>query len=416
VKPTFRINAASLIYAILLILLISSISLSLILLNQYRLNYVNGFINENRLIDNSYSAANQFCGLKFRNENYHWKGDLFKTGMDSVEVDLYYHGIFRVNSIRSFNQNISFYNACFSGSFSLPEYGLQIENSRYELKVAGSTRLRGGLIVPQKTIERAFIKNQNYNGDKLFWGNIKESPRVFPMLNKATRNRISKITSLINKKKTSNAQIFNPFDSIIAPFHLEQQFFKDTGIIAIENTFLKGNIIVVSEKEVHLFANSKLENVVIIAPIIRVENGFNGSAQFIASDSLIIGEDVSLNFPSALIATTQESKETYIIINKNTTIEGLILANKISTKSSCNIEIMDGGLINGWIYNPGAVIIKNVKIHGQLTCKSVIYKNKGGKELNLLLNVEIDPAKMPYYIKGMNFLMTDGKKEIVEWL
>src|SRR5690606_12628712 len=117
-----------------------------------------------------------------------------------------------------------------------------------------------------------------------------------PLLNNSVREFFEQIKypksdfSVLTPYKDS--LYINSFHNVIEPLHTTSQDLKSKSI--------KGNYIFISKDTINIDKSSYLEDVILVAPVIRIEDGFVGNLQAFASKTIEIGSNVMLNYPSFL--------------------------------------------------------------------------------------------------------------------
>ena len=136
----------------------------------------------------------------------------------------------------------------------------------------------------------------------------------------------------------------------------------------------KGFVKIISSQQITVDQNSTLEDVELIAPVIKFQNGFTGKVHAVARDSIVVGEHVTLNFPSSL-TITDSNFENYpsIVIQKNASVSGLVRQFKKvpETDSYPQLFISKDAIFKGSIYNVGNTELRGT-VEGSLYTHSFI--------------------------------------------
>jgi hypothetical protein len=143
---------------------------------------------------------------------------------------------------------------------------------------------------------------------------------------------------------------------------------------------------------INISTNLHLENVIIKAPSISIAPFYKGTAQFIAKDSIIVGSNVVLNFPSALlIENTETEGRSTIKIGGNCKINGVIqLRSPNLPIEKSFVEISSGTTINGEILCSGSLKMNGSEINGRI-CTNRFIDNYGSTlYFNTLIDVKIN--------------------------
>jgi hypothetical protein len=150
-----------------------------------------------------------------------------------------------------------------------------------------------------------------------------------------------------------------------------------------------------------------LSNVIIKAPSIKIASNFEGNAQFIASDSIVVEEHVRLKFPSALVVESSNPNSLHLIrIGAGSEIQGLIQINSNPLDYEKNIcLIAENCTITGEILINGTLSLKNLTLNGKVITYKTITTLGNFSYYNTLVDSKIDGEileKSSLFVKGAN--------------
>src|SRR5690606_27563244 len=155
-----------------------------------------------------------------------------------------------------------------------------------------------------------------------------------------------------------------------------------------------------SESKIVIAERAILKDVLIIAPKVEIQDNVKGNFNVIATEEVIVGEHVDLDYPSSLIVKS-ESKENQehkigIKIGKSSTIIGQIIFIKKEFDNifETDIFIEENSKIKGEIYCQGNLELKS-NIEGSVYTKQLITRTNGTVFINHLYNVEISNKDFP---------------------
>ena len=201
-----------------------------------------------------------------------------------------------------------------------------------------------------------------------------------------------------------------------------QSFTKPTkelhhpGLIVLTDT-LKGNIVVRSDQEIQISRNAVLENTLIVAPKIYVQDGFTGSMQIIATDSVTIDERVTLSFPSSISVINDSNKEaqTIIELKSKSKIEGTILSvSKLDSPRHAAIHIHEEAEVEGMVYTNTRSEIRGT-VNGTLITNNLTVRTASSIYDNHLYSGVIDQTERnDHFLNG--YVFENKKSEILKWL
>ena len=383
---------AQALYFVIAISTIIAISLSaLILMAHVYLNANNDLDLERKLIWNNKSALN-YC-LAQDELPVKKTIDLFGEGKDSVLLEVMPYGLFYALKIQSFHGRDTISKMYLLGKKNIAKNktALYLRNSNNVLGVCGKTRLNGNISISERGIERSYIEGQNYTGSKLFYGEKSVSENSIPNLQSSTLLAI--------EAAYINAEVFNDFpldkDSIIS--NIKPLKLKLSNPFLLDQ-FIRGTVFIKSSSQIIISANSNIRDCIIVAPSILIENGFAGSFQGFATDSIIVGAHANLKFPTNLILNNtfigeQPSK---IIIGEETVVSGnlAMLQKTIQLRNNGIITVKKGAVVKGEVYSQSSLQLKECIIKGMVVTNKLYLKTRSSSYVNQLLNVEIDVFKL----------------------
>ncbi len=413
-----KVNGGALIYSLFIVLVIGTVVTLILMIAQYSSQNVVGFqqsIQKTKDIDSGIELL--LSSDEFQKLNTEKEINLFSDKNNKVITKRMQWGIYELIGVKQVGNSYSKYGIL--GYQSETKTSLYLTNSNQSLKVAGNTRLEGTCYLPEKGIERANISGSPYNGSKLIYGTKQESKKSLPELNKTL------ITTFMQKESPLDSVIlWNDYlDSINQSFGDKTLHFISSNAVILNHQKIRGNVIIESSKEIVVSANSTLGNIILKAPYIFIENQYNGALQLQATDSIVIGDQVQLDYPSSIMLyDTKSVKDTtgYIKIGKRATIIGELLAiqKEYNYRDKISIKIAQESIITGNVYVNGVIDIKAAKVNGSIYCEQFYLKSGGSVQQNTLLDVTISNKNRPESYLGAN-LFSETKlkhKNIINWV
>lgn len=419
------IKASSLFYAIVISLLIAIVSSSLILFSYLSTIQFDNFKMSERLKLNVDSGINLLLAKQNIVElNQEKKIDLYGTGEDEVFLSRKTWGAYEVIiSKAAFKNDLVLKIAQIGYAIdSSKNYSLYLKDEDKPLAVCGKTKIRGTTYLPKAGVKRAYIEGQNFTGDKLIDGLIKQSKKTLPEFNKELN---SVIESYISKKAISEKDSLVFIERDIVGDTLENSFLNKTVVfdsenaIKISNSFLKGNLIVTSAKQITISKDASLNNIILIAPKIIFEKEFKGNLQAFSTDSIIVKENVNLKYPSCIgiIKSNSVLPVSAIIFTENDSLYGNVFAfkNSMDPMKQVGVILKKNSCVYGTVFSNGYADVQGI-INGSLMCSKIMLSTPSSVYENHLLNAEIDVTKLSKYYVGINCVEVSEKKKIVKWL
>lgn len=317
--------------------------------------------------------------------------DLFQEEEDYLRIKSKAYGILTDAQLTAFHAVDSISKGFLLGNKSTQksETALYLANSNKALGLCGNVQLNGNVFVPERGVERSYIEGQNFVGAKLFSGTKQTSKSSLPPIHPQIKGNILDVYAINN-----GAVYRDDLDSIISNYSI-LVFKAEEGILL--NKVVKGKVIIVSSDFIRVSSSAELENIILKAPVVVFDSGFEGSVQVFARDSIIVGESCYLKFPSTLVLKSP-SKPSYspkITLAAGTRLAGNVILQQPSFNLRNNgiVTINKGSVVNGTVYSEGYTQLKSCEIQGEVYTKKLFLKTRSSIYENTLLNVVIDPSK-----------------------
>lgn len=342
--------------------------------------------------------------------------DLFGEECDSVILQRKPWGLFEVVSAEAHRAGVSRTKVALVGykPDEDDDLALYMVDQNRPLRLSGATRLEGTCFLPKAGIERDYVEGLSYTGTKLVYGKVKLSSNKLPVLDKDLAQEFSSLVSSDVEKAFAELAIG---DTVEASFS-ELPLILNGGDIVIGDQNLSGHIVIQASRSVTVRGNALLQDIRIHAPVVYFEDGFIGSVQVMATDSVIIGERCQFLYPSSvgLLKVANNSSEAYITVGSETEFNGVLFSSQDHyDRSRTRITIADKVVVTGFLYSDGKVDLKGV-VNGSVVCRMFTRKSKSGVSENLLVNATINRNDLPKEFVSTALLNLNGKKEIVKWL
>jgi cytoskeletal protein CcmA (bactofilin family) len=341
-----------------------------------------------------------------------------------VEVNLSRWGVYEKAIVKATHRKKIIYKAALIGSQieSITRPSLYLQNNYKPLVIVGRTKIKGLSFLPNKQITPGFIAGISYLGNELIEGVIKNSNKNLPEIDKKYQIELEQ---LLNQNKfiesdyitqNNNIKFSNSFLKPVKVIYSEE-------FITLANSQLTGNIIVKSEKRIVISKDTKLKDVILIAPVIEIEDDVIGNFQAIASKKINVGKNCILNYPTALVLCQEKnilqnlssSEEYQIIISSQSEIRGTILYLKSIKENDFKSQILldENAIVKGEIYCQGNFELKG-KVIGSVFTEQFIVDFGGSIFINHIFNGQIIDDNFPEVFCGI--LFNDTKKGIAKWM
>ncbi|MEM9024702.1 MAG: hypothetical protein AAGB22_13230, partial [Bacteroidota bacterium] len=325
-----KLQASSILYAVIVAVLVALMSASLLLHARLSERHVRIYRTQDRVLTNASS------GMELLLSEFTAVGldapqvvDLFDEAQDSVYLERRNWGIYEVAVSRAYFRNIQRERIALVG-YDLHEdsrIALYLADQNKPLSLCGNTEVRGTAFVPKAGVKRAYIEGQNYNGRQLIYGEQKQSSRQLPAL---SSEMLASNRDYLNGvfRETDSVITFDELDidTVAQSFARPSLVVAESGPIDLLDGHYAGNIILISDESVFIGAGAELDGVLVYAPQITVEEGFTGRAQLFASARIAVGPSATLAFPSVvgLIKPEDGQEETAIALSEAATVRGIV--------------------------------------------------------------------------------------------
>lgn len=340
--------------------------------------------------------------------------DLFGDETDSVMIESSHWGIFALSSIRCFVSSDTLSRAFLTGlDTSQDRVAVYLSDEDRPVSVSGNTRITGDVKVPKSGIRSSYSDGKPYTGKKIVYGAISDSKRTLDGL-------VEKWLSEIEHHLDTDPNDFpilisgNQNVSFLSPpkaYHARQS--------NLSADSLSGQIVLYTDTLIRIGANAHLDNVVIYAKSIIVEDGFSGNAQLFARDSIIVGNGAKFTYPSVLAVmageTTGQSK---IQLGKKVQFDGIILTHEQKRSAlQTMISLAEGTVVRGEVYATGLVKLdKQLHVFGKVSCNRFIMQTSSTMYENFLIDITLNrKARSGAYLSSGIFKGNGLNKKILRW-
>lgn len=385
------VKAHSLLYAVYVCLIIGLIGGALLLLSNLY-NQLNVYYNvHEELYINNASTINYALGNDLNIEEETLTDEF--NGIASV-IQKKQYGLLSVLLVQSMVKNDTIASAHFVGQYANSKTALYVSNFTQPIAASGNVTVKGDVFLSSDRVRETYINNKpnQINIQKP----IKSSTINLPEISK----RCETVFNSIPTQKVILNALEKKNDSLYV-----NSFFNETKEIQVvnnrlENIIIKGNFVIRSNDSLVVSKSAKLEDVILLAPKVRIQEGFEGTIQVFATEKIYVDKKVQLNYPSAICVKNNgdSDKEGFIFIDEESKIDGAVLmfGNDLLHIEKNSIDIKDKTQIRGTVYSSGRLSI-NGKVYGAVYAAKLLYKTTSSSYANCLADVEIDVNKRPNY-------------------
>jgi len=422
-----RIKAGALLNVLTISLIIALLLGLMLLLLLYNRKDTSSFLIKQRLERNLGSGTLLLLAAPYQAATGEEKKiDLFNEGQDSIIVKRYPWGIYEVGIIQSFQQRDTLSKTFMIGKQlnQKKAYALYLKDDERPLSLSGATVIRGVAYLPPAGVRKAYIEDKAYEGDSTIYGTVKVSEKSLPALNQDLLNYLERLFyEGLSAEKDSLLDFHSIKDTVSRSFYERPAIFTSEDSISLENIHLKGAILIVSEKAIYIPPSARVERAILVAPTIHLADDVRGNFQAFACDSIVVGRNCLLDYPSTL--GLLEKKDEGIIkemvpeikIGKGTKINGLVFT--VTSGSDPDymnrITLEEGSVITGQVYADGLLQLKGT-VHGSVACGRFMLQTSSSLYDNFVLDAVIDYTKLSRYYLGSPLINTEERGGILKWL
>ncbi len=419
-----KLRAGSLVYATVFILIVSALCFAFYSLFFYSNQSVSAYLDLHQTQLNARSGINFLLSRQQLIKPGEKKIiSLYGNGKDSVELEKNFWGALELVSASAIDKEYRYTLTALVGNQSLSDtsFALFLADQNNPLVVAGKTEITGDCYLPQGTVKTGYINGQPFSGYKPVNGTIKKSP---PGTLACNEDLYKHIQSVFETARLENDSILDLSKSVLPdtlknPFNGRTLTVYSAGIILLDHLVIEGRIRIISEKKIIVKERATLKDVLLYSPNIDFEKTWKGSVQAFASDTLLVGENCVLEYPSVLgIARCKKTGGNPLLsMGKDTKMQGDIFAfddRKDITQHSM-VRIDEKCELTGRIYSADMIDFKGL-LHGSITCNRIIYANSSAVYENHLFNAVINNGMLPAWYVGSALIKQKSKNGIIKWL
>ncbi|XLS30050.1 hypothetical protein ACJD0Z_04315 [Flavobacteriaceae bacterium M23B6Z8] len=284
-----------------------------------------------------------------------------------VGISNRYYGLFELSRNTSVNGKFNISRIAFTGSHPKERTALYLQDLNRPLVLVGQSRINGNAFLPEAGVRPGNIAGNSFYGSKLIDGQLKRSTASLPALKKEA---LSVIEALI---ASGLIEVFEPVTSLkmkmARSFDNKTGIYREDGALTLQNMKASGNLVFRSTATLRVTSSALLEDVILIAPVIRIERGVSGNFQAIATKKIYVDQGANLQYPSALILINDIQKEEFSSVN-TTDPNQILIAENASVKGML-LYLEQGKHKDGRPdFQPRILLEENSELVGEVYCQS----------------------------------------------
>lgn len=243
---------------------------------------------------------------------------------------------------------------------------LYLEDRSRALNLSGETKIQGKIYLPEAGLKRGFVGRTGFRGTHLSNG-PKALSKGLPSKPDFDRCKDARNTlrNLAAHKILGNWAI-QVGDSVQGDWEEKTILIQSGNPIEILDAQLSGNIKIIAPF-VFIGQRSQIQDIQIYANSVHIEDGFNGRLQVFTTDSIYVGRNCTLGYPSALVLAS-ENPLSEIYLDEDSKLEGLVL----SDANFIHDNVRSEGLVT---ISKNTEVIGNVCVAENLDLKGIVTGN-----------------------------------------
>lgn len=414
------LKAGALLYAMFLVIVTTIISSSFILINYYNNSaVVKALKKEQVLLDVNSGVQYGLAAYREIPLNKLTEVDLFNDGKNMVYLTKKRWGVLSLLHASASWSKRKFNKTALTGiDLNTPSpIALYLADQNKPLAICGNTRLVGDCYIPKNGVKRAYIEGKSFSGTQLIDGKKHQSSRNLPLINDeltSIKNSLSNATS--NDSVMEWSYFFN-MDTISNSFTNKTLVIHANNNISIAQKVIKGNIRISSLQDITISSSTYLENVLLEARNIHINQGTTLNLQAFATDNITIGKNCNLTYPSVLAILSQENKTKNITIEEECSINGAVILyqKNRNRKQKSILSIAKNTSITGQVYASDILELKG-DVNGSVFCNTLMLKTSSSTYENHLLDASINRKKLPKDFIGVELTAGNQPQKIIKWV
>jgi len=418
------IKASALFYSLVVSLIIAVVCSSFILFSYFSLHEYQQLNCRDQLKINVNSGLTYLQNNTTLTTNNEIEIDLDKQNIGTLIVNKKQWGFYQIF------ESTSYLNNQIQKKFALVgnkidqrnSFALHLKGSDKALAIAGNCKVTGNCYMPKVGYKKEKLFGEYFSFDNFIEGETFDNNTCPYFLNENQIEEIKEIL-LLNNFNLSDSVITietpNIVDSINNSFYSKKLILYSVNKIELDNSYITGNVFVVSKNEIVVSNNSYLKDVILMAPKIKFNENLRVTIQAFASDSIILEENVTLDYPSTLgVFNKKESiNPSAIKLSQSDTVIGNVCGFVSNTNliNQIGITIPKSAVVIGDVYTNGFLDLQGKVLGTVITDKFLVNSNNSVFE-NYLYNGTINSKNIPAHFVASSVINRKTKMGIIKWL
>lgn len=306
-------------------------------------------------------------------------------------------GLYEVFSFHSSDLPFSITQIVGRKASSFYQSELYVADNNRPLSFAGTTNVDGSIYIPQSGVNYTEFDSEPFSGQKVTDEGLRIASKSLPQIDSAYYHYLDSLAGL---KKS--AWYYKNIDSG------NNSFNNRTNLVYCreqDHSFsLQGNTVLYADK-IRIDKSSMLDGVLVMANTAYIQDGFVGRLQLFCSDTVILGKDVHLRYPSGVFVSSWNNNPC-VIMHNGSSVDGYVIAlnggrEDRAMNNPCLRQEPDVSVC-GLLYVDGPACLAG-RISGSAYLRDCYYEVSGYKYPGVLYNCcfqRNDNVGYPLIVKG----------------
>ncbi|WP_285060250.1 hypothetical protein [Pedobacter ginsengisoli] len=270
------------------------------------------------------------------------------------------------------------------------------------MSITGKSLIKGTAYLPKSGIKAAYVESSGYADKTLVYGATRDSERDMPAPDAGLLKSLEDLPAFASDADRLQDTVENSFFNPVRRLHVEKDDVFVSGFKA------KGHVIISSDSMLVVDKDCMLDGVILVAPYVKIEDNFSGRLQVVATDSIAVGNEVKLSYPSALLVLKNDTAkhQVKIAVGRKSVIEGALFAwEKERSVLMPLIQVGEEAVIKGEVWSKGYVALsKTARVNGSVSAIRLMARVASAIYENYLIDVKLDKTALPKYYLSSELL------------
>lgn len=276
------------------------------------------------------------------------------------------------------------------------------------LSFGGKSEVKGNTYIPTNGIKYIELGTLPFQGKEIKDHYIDLSEKELPEVDRSNlylMDEYLKETEMMPSPEDSRYKDYYSFSEEEVHFYMPSD---------INQFSMKGHVVLHGD-EITLSAETILNDVILLARRVIVNEGFRGSVQIIATDTVILGKNAHLRYPSGIYLKGNNDK-THLRMEENSILNGYAIIfgtteNNTENYVEENFRQAPDAVFNGLLYVDGVAHLQG-KCYGGAYLKECYYLSSDKAYATTICNAGIyrnNQIGFPFFFKQSNYRRKDIK-------